>query len=196
MKKYLLIILIITYHSYSQEVFFESGMNFTTYNYSDANGSSNDNIEPGTGVYLRAGLGSIGYNSNVSFGISLNQLNANGGNTFDIYDWKVTHLGLFAQWCKFFNRNETLGFNVGLEFSTMISGKQVLGQNNYKLSDYNEFNGLWTSPRFGIGYQIVSTRSVLMEVGYSFLLGLNISGNSDESLSFSTHQIGLKLNLF
>mgnify|MGYP001260380179 FL=1 len=71
-----------------------------------------------------------------------------------------------------------------------------LGQNNYKLSDYNEFNGLWTSPRFGIGYQIVSTRSILMEVGYSFLLGLNISGNSDESLSFSTHQIGLKLNLF
>ena len=160
----------------AQNVFFETGMNFTSYAYADNDGNSNDNIESGTGVYVRAGLGSIGYRSSFSYGISLNQLNATGGNGFDLYDWKVTHLGGFAQWNRYFNGDETFGFSAAFEFSSMVSGKQVLGENSFKLSEYDEFKGLWVSPRFGLNYQVISTNSVLLALGYNFQVGLNITG--------------------
>jgi len=177
----------------AQNVFFETGMNFTSYAYADNDGNSNDNIEPGTGVYVRAGLGSIGYRSSFSYGISLNQLNATGGNGFDLYDWKVTHLGGFAQWNRYFNDDETFGFSAAFEFSTMVSGKQVLGESSFKLSEYDEFKGLWVSPRFGLNYQVISSNSVLLALGYNFQVGLNITGGATEKLSFNTHQLGINI---
>ena len=196
MKKYILFgFMLIATSLSAQNVFFETGMNFTSYAYADNDGNSNDNIEPGTGVYVRAGLGSIGYRSSFSYGISLNQFNATGGNGFDLYDWKVTHLGGFAQWNRYFNDDETFGFSAAFEFSTMVSGKQVLGENSYKLSEYDEFKGLWVSPRFGLNYQVVSTNSVLLALGYNFQIGLNITGGATEKLSFNTHQFGVKLNI-
>lgn len=196
MKKYILFgFMLIATSLSAQNVFFETGMNFTSYAYADNDGNSNDNIEPGTGVYVRAGLGSIGYRNSFSYGISLNQFNATGGNGFDLYDWKVTHLGAFAQWNRYFNEDETFGFSAAFEFSTMVSGKQVLGENSYKLSEYDEFKGLWVSPRFGLNYQVVSTNSVLLALGYNFQIGLNITGGATEKLSFNTHQLGIKLNI-
>ena len=196
MKKYILFGFMLTATSLSaQNVFFETGMNFTSYAYADNDGNSNDNIEPGTGVYVRAGLGSIGYRSSFSYGISLNQFNATGGNGFDLYDWKVTHLGAFAQWNRYFNDDKTFGFSAAFEFSTMVSGKQVLGESSFKLSEYDEFKGLWVSPRFGLNYQVISSNSVLLALGYNFQIGLNITGGATESLSFNTHQLGIKLNI-
>lgn len=176
-------------------IFFEAGMNFTSYNYSDDKGASNSNIEPGTGVFIRAGLGSIGYNSGFSYGISLNQFNATGGDGLDLYDWKVTHLGGFGQWSRYFTSENKFGFNAALELSTMVSGRQTLGESSYKLSSYDEFKGLWVDPRIGINYRAVTTDSILLEVGYSLQLGYNLTGGSSESLSFFTHQMGIKLNL-
>ena len=176
-------------------VFFEAGMNFTSYNYSDDKGASNNNIKPGTGVFIRAGLGSIGYKSGFNYGISLNQFNATGGNGFDLYDWKVTHLGGFGQWNRFLNKSQTLGFNVALEISSMISGRQVLGEKSYRLSEYDEFKGIWFDPRVGINYRAISNESIFIEVGYFSQLGYNLTGGSSESLSFFTHQLGIKLNI-
>jgi hypothetical protein len=196
MKKLTLLITILIGTSlYAQDVFLETGMNFTSYAYADNDGNSNDNIEPGTGVYVRAGLGSIGYRSSFSYGISLNQFNATGGNGFDLYDWKVTHLGGFAQWNRYFNDDKTFGFSAAFEFSTMVSGKQVLGESSFKLSEYDEFKGLWANPRFGLNYQVISTNSVLLALGYNFQVGLNITGGATEKLSFNTHQLGIKLNI-
>ena len=196
MKKLILFGFILINTSLSaQNIFFETGMNFTNYVYADKDGNSNNNIEPGTGVYFRAGLGSIGYRSSFLYGISLNQFNASGGNGFKLYDWKATHLGGFAQWNKYFNDDETFGFSAAFELSTLVSGKQVLGENSYKLSEYDEFKGLWVSPRIGLNYQIVSTYSILLELGYNFQFGLNITSGSSEKLSFNTHQLGIKLNI-
>lgn len=179
----------------AQDVFFEAGMNFTSYAYADNDGNSNDNIEPGSGVYVRAGLGSIGFRSSFSYGISLNQLNTTGGNGFDLYDWKVTHLGAFAQFNKYFFDRQNLGLNFALELSHMISGKQVLGESTYALSNYDEFNGVWTSPRLGLSYNALSSSNISLEVGYAFQYGINLLNGSSESLSFVTHQLGIKLNL-
>lgn len=198
MKKYILFgFMLIATSLSAQNVFFETGMNFTSYSYTNNGGNSNDNIEPGTGVYIRGGLGSIGNKSSYSFGISLNQLNATGGNGFDLYDWRVTHLGAFAQWNSYFNRDKTFGFSAAFETSTMVSGTQVLGERSYKLSEYDEFKGIWVNPRFGLNYQVISTRSVLLELGYNFQIGYKLVGSetATEKLSFNTHQLGIKLNI-
>ena len=102
MKKLtLLIIILIGTSLYAQDVFLETGMNFTSYDYKNANGGTTDNIKSGNGLFLRAGLGSIGFRSKFSYGISLNKFNATGGNGFDKYDWDVTHLGVFSQWTNY-----------------------------------------------------------------------------------------------
>ena len=195
MKKYILIVFMLISASLSaQNLFFETGMNFTNYAYSNNDGDSNDNIGPGTGVYLRSGLGSIG-SGRFSYGISLNQFNATGGNGFDLYNWEVTHIGGFTQWNRYFNGDKTFGFIAAFELSTMLSGKQVLGESSYNLSEYDEFKGLWASPRLGLNYQIISTNSVILAIGYNFQVGINTTGRTSEKLSFNTHQLGIKLNI-
>ena len=179
----------------AQDVFLESGMNFTTYNYKNALSQTTTNIKPGNGVFFRAGLGSIGYRTKFSYGISLNKFNATGGNGFDKYDWDVTHLGGFAQWINYLGEDNSLSFNFAFDLSSMIDGNQTLGNQTIKLSSYDEFKGIWGGPRAGFGYQIISTNKSFLEIGYSIQLSFNFSGNSDETLRFTTHQLGIKLNL-
>ena len=196
MKKLtLLIIILIGTSLYAQDVFLETGMNFTSYDYKNANGGTTDNIKSGNGLFLRAGLGSIGFRSKFSYGTSLNKFNATGGNGFDKYDWDVTHFGVFSQWTNYLGSEDSFSFNFAFDLSSMIDGKQTLGSQTIKLSEYDEFKGIWGGPRAGLSYQVISTNNTFLEIGYSFQLSLHLSGGSDESLSFTTHQIGIKLNL-
>ena len=196
MKKLILFIAILSASClYAQDVFLESGMNFTTYNYKSPGSKTTDNIQSGNGLFLRAGLGSIGYRSKFSYGIALNKYNATGGNGFDKYDWDVTHLGVFSQWTNYLGSEDSFSFNFAFDLSSMIDGKQTLGGQTIKLSEYDEFKGIWGGPRAGLSYQVISTNNTFLEIGYSFQLSLHLSGGSDESLSFNTHQIGIKLNL-
>ena len=196
MKKLILFIAILSASClYAQDVFLELGMNFTTYNYKSPGSKTTDNIQSGNGLFLRAGLGSIGYRSKFSYGIALNKYNATGGNGFDKYDWDVTHLGVFSQWTNYFGDDDSFSFNVAFDLSSMIDGKQTLGSQTFKLSEYDEFKGIWGGPRGGFGYQVISTNNTFLEVGYAIQVSLNLSGGSDESLNFTTHQLGIKLNL-
>ena len=196
MKKLILYIAILSTSCLcAQDVFFESGMNFTTYNYKSAGIKSTDNIQSGNGLFLRAGLGSTGYRSKFSYGVALNKYNATGGNGFDKYDWDVTHLGGFAQWTNYFGDDNTFSFNVAFDLSSMIDGKQTLGNQTINLSDYDEFKGIWGGPRGGFSYRVVSTNNIFLEIGYAMQISLNFRGGSDESLNFTTHQVGVKLNL-
>ena len=116
---------------YGQDVFIETGLNLTEYNYKDPQGNNNDNISPGTGYYLRAGLGNIIDNNFLYYGLSIQKYNATGGNNTDSYQWDVTHLGAFADYmlplvrCRTcIGRNESIFFTGGLELSMMINGNQ------------------------------------------------------------------------
>ena len=196
MKKLILFIAILSASClYAQDVFLESGMNFTTYNYKSPGSKTTDNIQSGNGLFFRAGLGSIGYRSKLSYGIALNKYNATGGNGFDKYDWDVTHIGGFAQWTNYFGDDDSFSFNVAFDLSSMIDGKQTLGSQTFKLSEYDEFKGIWGGPRGGFGYQVISKNSTFIEVGYAIQISLNFSGSSGESLNYTTHQVGVKLNL-
>ena len=77
----------------------------------------------------------------------------------------------------------------------MIDGKQTLGNQTINLSDYDEFKGIWGGPRGGFSYRVVSTNNIFLEIGYAIQISLNFRGGSDESLNFTTHQVGVKLNL-
>jgi len=196
MKKLILFIAILSAsYLYAQDVFLESGMNFTTYDYKSPEGKTTDNIQSGNGLFIRAGLGSIGFISKFTYGVELNNYNATGGNGFDKYDWDVTHLGMFAQWTNYFWDDDSFSFNVAFDLSSMIYGKQTLGSQTFNLSEYDEFKGIWGGTRGGFGYQVFSTKNTFLELGYSIKVCVNFSGGSDESLNFTIHQIGVKLKL-
>ena len=193
MKKLIVILCIFSASvMYGQDVFIETGLNLTKYNYKDPHGYKNDNISPGAGYYLRAGLGNISYNNYLYYGISIQKYNATGGNNTDSYQWDVTHLGAYGDYMLALDgRNESIFFTGGLELSVMINGNQKIGGQSFKLSDYDEFKGIWVSPKLGFSYRAYEG----VEVGYFFQFGLNPMNSSDEKLSFLTHKIGIKLNL-
>ena len=193
MKKLIVILCIFSASvMYGQDVFIETGLNLTKYNYKDPQGNKNDNISPGAGYYLRAGLGNISYNNYLYYGISIQKYNATGGNNTDSYQWDVTHLGAYGDYMLALDgRNESIFFTGGLELSVMINGNQKIGGQSFKLSDYVEFKGIWASPKLGFSYRAYEG----VEVGYFFQFGLNPMNSSDEKLSFLTHKIGIKLNL-
>ena len=66
MKKLIVILCIFSASViYGQNVFIETGLNLTEYNYKDPLGNNNDNISTGAAYYLRAGLGKIIENNNL-----------------------------------------------------------------------------------------------------------------------------------
>ena len=90
MKKLIVILCIFSASvMYGQDVFIETGLNLTEYNYKDPQGNNNDNISPGSGYYLRAGLGNIIDNNFLYYGLSIQKYNATGGNNTDSYQWDV-----------------------------------------------------------------------------------------------------------
>ena len=193
MKKLIVIMCIFSaYVMYGQDVFIETGLNLTEYNYKDPQGNNNDNISPGAGYYLRAGLGNIIDNNFLYYGLSIQKYNATGGNNTDSYQWDVTHLGAFADYMlPLDDRGESVFFTGGLELSMMINGNQKIGGQSFNLSEYDEFKGLWINPKLGFSYRAFQA----VEVGYFFQFGLNPMNSSEEKLSFVSHKIGIKLNL-
>ena len=177
---------------YGQNVFIETGLNLTEYNYKDPLGNNNDNISTGAAYYLRAGLGKIIENNNLYYGLSIQKYNSAGGNNTDFYEWDVTHLGVFSDYILPLNENkDRVFFTAGLELSMMINGNQKIGGQSFNLSEYDEFKGLWINPKLGFSYRAFQA----VEVGYFFQFGLNPMNSSEEKLSFVTHKIGIKLNL-
>ena len=87
----------------AQNVFFNTGVNMTTYDYSNSSGKNNNNIQSSNGAFYEMGYGiPLQFNSRyrgrysitkIKMSLTLNEYNATGGNSLDNYDWKTQYLG-------------------------------------------------------------------------------------------------------
>ena len=99
-KCFLFLLLFSGYCVQSQELFFSTGKNFTSYDYKNSAGFSNPNLRSGDGSFYQAGmdfkLNKSAASSKVSYAISViyNQFNAVGGTSSDDYSWKTNYLGV------------------------------------------------------------------------------------------------------
>jgi len=197
--KYLFSITLITIGlnvSSAQDVFLNLGRNFTTYDYTNSQLESNPNLESSSGASYE-----LGYNFNSMLGdkfdiatsFTLDQYNATGGNLVNNYSWNTNYLG-FQTVLKYrlIEKSSTSKFavdiNVGINFNHIIDGEQKINGQTFKLTENEEFNGLFIKHVSGLQfkYYLIDHIAIGISYNYSKNYGLN-TGN--ESLNFNNHQL-------
>lgn len=195
MKKLLILIVIMCSIKvvHSQEVYFSTGKNFTTYDYKNSSGSSNPNLKSGTGNFFELGFIKPLKNEKFAYsiGLALNEYNNVGGNSVNSYSWSTQYLG--AQGGFTYSILERDDFNIlpkfGLNLGTIISGKQTINGTYYDLTNEKEFSGLLITPSLGLQVKYNLSASGFISLGYNYCKGFNLSNSTDQKLSFNTNQL-------
>jgi len=193
-------ILIVSCQLFSQEIYLNTGKNFTKYEYKNSFRQLNSNLQSGTGNFYEVGLTKPFTDEHFiySAGLSLNDYNAIGGNSANSYRWDTKYLGLKGGFAYSFppngyNTGQNLNFvlNAGLKGQFIIYGKQEIDGVYFDLVHNEEFSGLIVEPSIGFQVKYFISSFGFLSLGYSYCVGINVSNTSEEKLSFSTHQIGL-----
>ena len=188
---------------FSQNIFLNTGVNLTTYDYKNSSGGSSENVLSSNGMFYELGYSvpldfskrsrGWGRYSRMQFETSftLNDYNATGGNSLDNYDWNSQYAGLRTgvEYMVFPNNTVTLSVEGSFGFETLLNGKQKIGGETFNLKDSEEFNGLFITPKFGLNAVYNVTEDVGLSGGLHFSKALSMKGESrNETLQFNnTH---------
>lgn len=177
----------------SQEIYFKTGMNFTTYDFKNSSGNSNPNLKSGTGAFYE-----VGYNKNLkydrfsySMAIALNEYNNTGGNTANSYNWNTQYLGvqsrLYYSYLK--GKDYDLLSTIGLNASSLLRGKQQINETYYDLTKEKEFTGFLLSPSIGVQFKYNVTNFGYVSLGYNYVKSYNLTNSTNQKLGFTTNQL-------
>ena len=201
-KVYLLLIaFMVLANSYSQEVYFLTGSNFTKYNFKSSNEPMTTALQSGTGSNYEIGyyfpLNSDEFS--YSAGITLNEFNALAGSPANNYQWNTKYLG--AQSAFNYTYSVSNAFQIalkgGVNLSKIIYGKQNINGTIYDLINQKEFSGALFCYFAGLHANYKFNDLGYLSLGYGFLNGLNTSNSTQEKVSFNSQQIqfGIHFNI-
>lgn len=201
-KFYLLLIVLLAFsNSYSQEVYFLTGTNFTNYNFTSKAAPMVTSLQTGTGSFYE-----LGYNFSLNSGalslsgaLTLNDFNALGGTPANSYSWQTKYAGAQAalNYCYTATKKFTLGVRAGLNFSNIVYGKQNLNGVVYDLLTQKEFSGLYYSHFGGVNVNYKLNDSGYLSLGYGYSSGFNTANTTQEKVIFNNQQIqfGIHFNV-
>lgn len=202
-KNYLFVFfLLATVPLFSQELYFNTGKNFTKYIYKDESLQVNPNIQSGTGNFYEVGLTKPFLNKKFlyEFGLALNEYNAVGGNSAGSYHWDTQYLGAHGglMYSLLYDKTNPKDFDLliktGLNASTIIYGKQEINGVYYDLINQKEFSGIVVESSIGFSAKYAIHSFGALSLGYNFCQSINITNTSKEKLSFNTHQLELGIH--
>lgn len=177
---------------HSQEIYLQTGKNFTKYDYKSGNNTS-PSLQSGSGNFYEIGYIMTLNNEKLKYaiGLSLNEYNAIGGDINSSYSWDTQYMGIQNTFS--FAFVSTGGFeasaNGGLGISTLIYGKQNLNGQYLDLASQKEFSGLWIAPNLGLKASYNVDNDIYLSIGYAYSKSFNVSNSTDEKLSFNNSQI-------
>jgi len=178
-----------------QEISLETGLNFTSYDYENSMGISNENVTLSSGLYSRLGLGSFQvFEQKLSYGLSFQQFNATGGDGYENCDWKTNYLGGFLQYRKSIYKN-LIAIQASADFLYLVSGEQKIGGETFNLNDEKEINGLWLNPSIGVFTTIIDSSTFGLDLGYNFSVAIKPTDQGSESLSYVSNQLYFRIHL-
>lgn len=203
MRKLLLLVLILCslQNIHSQEIYFYTGKNYTNYDYKDASGSLNPNLQAGSGTFYEMGYVIPLNNDKINYdiGLSLNEYNAIGGNTANSYSWNTQYLGIHNVVSYSLLNRSSFDVNIkgGLGLASLIYGKQEINGTFLDLGSQKEFSGLIIQPVIGFQTRFGIMEDGFLSLGYNFSKSFNVTNNTDEKLSFNNNQIqfGIHFNI-
>ena len=199
MKKLLMLTLIVLsfQNIHSQEIYLQTGKNFTNYDYK-SDTSSSPSLQSGTGNFYEIGYRIILNNEKLKYaiGLNLNEYNAIGGNAVSSYSWNTQYLGVQNTFSIAFLKASGLevSANAGLGINTLIYGKQNINGQYLDLSSQKEFSGLWIAPKLGLQASYNVNNDINLSLGYGYSKSFNLSNSTAEKLSFNNNQIQFGVN--
>ena len=188
-------------NSYSQEVYFLTGSNFTKYNFSSGQGTMVTALESGTGKTYEMGYTRPLKNKRFSHtvGVNLNEYNAIAGSFANTYKWDTKYLGVnnSLNFSVPLTKNFKLLLNAGINLSTIIYGKQSINGAIYDLKSQDEFSGLTLIPHTGFYLKYKINDFGYLSFGYGLSKSVILFNISEEKLTTSTNQIlfGIHFNI-
>jgi hypothetical protein len=210
MKSLFTFIFIITalQFSFGQEAYFSTGRNFTTYDYTNSQGESNDNVKSSSGAFYELGLSfDVADKLQIATGITLNEFNATGGNYVNNYSWNTNYLGIkgLAKYAMFSSSGSKIGgnsyttgdyafyFNLGVNVSHIIDGKQKINGETFDLISNDEFKGLFVQPIIGLDAKYYITNNIAFGLGYNYSKSYVITNSTPQKLNFNNSQLQFNL---
>ena len=197
----LLIAILAISNSYSQEVYFLTGSNFTKYSFTSGEGSIATSLEAGTGTTYEMGFTRPLKNNRFSYtvGVNLNECNVVAGSLANSYSWNTKYLGVnnSLNLNVPLTSNFKLFFKVGLNLSTIIYGKQSINGAIYDLKSQDEFSGLTFIPYTGVHLKYKLNDFGHLSIGYAVSKSVILFNISQEKLTISNNQIlfGIHFNI-
>lgn len=176
----------------AQEIYLQTGKNFTQYAYKSGN-SSSPSLQSGSGNFYEMGYVMTLNNEKLKYavGLSLNEYNALGGDSNSSYSWNTQYMGVentfsiaFVNWNGL--QASALG---GVGLSTLLYGKQNLNGQYLDLASQKEFKGIWLAPHLGLSTRYNINNDLHVSLGYAYSKSFNLFNSSEEKLSFNNHQI-------
>lgn len=190
----MLMMIVMSYQSIqSQEIYFKTGMNFTSYDFKNSSGNSNPNLKSGTGAFYE-----VGYNKNLkydkfsySLAVALNEYNNTGGNSANSYNWNTQYLGVQTRLYYSFFKGKEFDFlsTIGLNGSSLLSGKQQINGTYYDLTKEKEFTGFLLSPSIGLQFKYNVANLGYVSLGYNYVKSYNLTNSTNQKLGFTTNQL-------
>lgn len=185
----------------SQELVLSGGINSTTYDYRDAQGRTNTNIESGSGSFYEIayaapmfGKRSLGY----ELGLVLDQYNAGGGTLSSVYSWRTRYMGVKAG-LSYDIVNSGSGFKtalaLGLRASSIFSGEQGINGATFDLTQQEEFKGVFLQPMAGIEISCPVSDNLSIGLGYDYSKSSKLGNRTEEELNFVNHRVQVRLRI-
>lgn len=195
--------------SYSQEIYFITGKNYTTYklkysgletiNPLEKKGEG-DSYEMGLAFPIKVQRLPFDNNLNYNVGFTLNQYNAEAGDLASNYSWKTEYIGIQNTLVYSFIKSNHLDLAVrgGFNLSTLLNGNQVVNNSRFSLDQQEDFKGIVLSPLLGVRAKCNLSEYGYLCLGYSYSKSINLTNHSEKELSYLTHQIlfGISFELY
>lgn len=194
---------------YSQEIYFLTGKNYTTYKL-QYNGTETVNTLPkkGTGDSFEIGLAipikvqrlAFDNNLNYTVGLTLNQYNAQAGDETRNYEWATDYIGISNALVFSFVKSDRLDLAIkgGFTAATIVNGSQKINNSKLDLTNQKDFNGIIFSPLVGLQAKCNLSEYGYLSLGYNHSRSVSLTNTTDKKLSFLTNQIvfGISFQLY
>lgn len=194
---------------YSQEIYFLTGKNYTTYQlrYQGAE-TVNQLDKKGSGSSYEIGLAlpinvqRLAFDNNLDYivGLNLNQFNASAGNQNNHYSWDTEYIGITnALKFSFVQTNHVeISVKGGFTTATLISGSQKINNFKFDLHNQKDFNGIILSPLLGLQAKCNLSEYGYLSLGYNYSRSFSLTNTTEKKLSFLNHQIlfGISFELY
>lgn len=193
----------------AQEIYFLTGKNYTTYKLK-YNGSETvnslpkkgggDSYEIGLAIPIKVQRLAFDNNLNYTVGLTLNQYNAEAGDTTNNYEWKTEYIGVQNALVFSFVKTDHVDLSVkgGVNVSTLLYGNQKINNSRFDLTNQKDFNGIIFSPLVGLQAKCNLSEYGYLSLGYNYSKSINLTNDTDKKLSFLINQVvfGISFQLY